>query len=92
MADPVNSRVRKRRKPTRNPAEAAVEPPRAERTSATVIPQENAMDLWLREELRRLYAHVLDDPLPPALVELLWAYETYEGLNNSRSKATGRKH
>lgn len=92
MADSVESRARKRKKAApRKPGKQSPAPPRETAVPPTVM-QENAMDIWLREELRRLYAHVLDDPLPPDLVELLWAYETYEDLNNSRIKAAGRKH
>lgn len=92
MADPIDPRVRKQRKATRSSTGTSVAAPQhPDRRSATIVQQENPMDLWLRDELRRLYAHVLDDPLPPALVELLWAYETCENFN-SRNKATGRKH
>lgn len=91
MADSVGSRTSKRKKAApRKSAKQLPAPPREAGNLPTVM-QENAMDTWLREELRRLYAHVLDDPLPPDLVELLWAYETYEDLNDGRIKA-GRKH
>ncbi len=92
MADSVESRAGKRKKAA--PREPAAQPPAPRRVAAVppTVMQENAMDIWLREELRRLYAHVLEDPLPPDLVELLWAYETYEDLNNGQIKATGRKH
>src|SRR3546814_18903301 len=60
MADPVNSRVRQRRTPTRNPAAAPAAPQRAERTSATALPQEHAMERWLRDELHRLHTHILE--------------------------------
>ena len=92
MADSVGSRTRRRKKAApREPARQSPGPPQAGAAPPMVM-QEDAMDIWLREELRRLYAHEIYDPLPPDLVELLWAYETYEDLNNGQIKATGRKH
>ena len=36
---------------------------------------EDPLDIWLKQELTKLYAGVLDEPLPPALAELLREYE-----------------
>ncbi|GIK96890.1 MAG: hypothetical protein BroJett029_10990 [Alphaproteobacteria bacterium] len=32
---------------------------------------EDPLERWLKEELERLYAGVLDEPLPPAMAELV---------------------
>lgn len=36
---------------------------------------EDPLDIWLKQELTKLYAGVLEEPLPPALTELLREYE-----------------
>jgi len=36
---------------------------------------EDPLDVWLKQELTKLYAGVLDEPLPPAIDELLREYE-----------------
>jgi len=36
---------------------------------------EDPLDAWLRQELGKLYGGVLDEPLPPAMLALLRAYE-----------------
>lgn len=36
---------------------------------------EDPLDIWLKQELTKLYADVLEEPLPPALAELLREYE-----------------
>lgn len=36
---------------------------------------EDPLDSWLKRELTKLYAGVLEEPLPPALAELLQEYE-----------------
>ena len=37
---------------------------------------EDPLDAWLKRELNKLYGSVLDEPLPPAILKLLRAYET----------------
>jgi hypothetical protein len=37
---------------------------------------EDPLDSWLKQELSKLYGGVADEPLPPALLKLLRAYET----------------
>lgn len=36
---------------------------------------EDPLDTWLKRELTKLYADVLEEPLPPALADLLQEYE-----------------
>jgi hypothetical protein len=47
---------------------------------------EDPLDVWLKQELNKLYGGVADEPLPPALLKLLRAYETR--LHTEREEET----
>ena len=45
---------------------------------------EDPLDAWLKQELGKLYGGIADEPLPPALLTLLRAYE--ERLQEEREE------